>query len=383
VDPDNRHFASLDGVLFNRNKTEIVHFPHAITGSFAIPASVTKIERGQFNRRTGLSSVDIPASVATIGNNAFDGCTWLTSINVDPNNENFASLDGVLFNKDKTALIRFPPGKRGIYSIPNTVTRIEDSAFLGSSGLREVNIPGSVTSIGSQAFSRTGLVTVTVPNSVTSLGWNAFSDNPNLVSIVLPDGLNLMAYTNGKGGGEDFFFGNASLERIIVGRGNRNYSSVDGVLFSRDGRTLVRFPQGRRGHYTIPDTVTSIGYKAFYNAVYLTSITMPASLTNIGDFAFDGCTSLFAVTIPNSVTSIGRFAFARCTGLISVSLPASLNSIGDFAFYNCINLRHFSMDQNNQYFTLANGVIFNRDKTEITQILPGVSGAHHLLAHSE
>jgi len=282
-----------------------------------------------------------------------------------------------------TRLIRFPQAKEvSSYTIPDTITQIGNSAFSGALRLTEVYIPNGVAHIGNRAFERTGLYEVTIPDSVTFLGWGAFSGSVNLHTIILPDGL-AFAHSNGKGGGDDFILGAVNLQRIIVGSSNQRYSSVDGVLFSRDGRTLLRFPQGRQGAYTIPDGVTHIGYKAFYNAAGLTSVTIPASVNSIGDFAFDGASSLIAVTIPEGVTSIGRFAFARCSALISVSIPASLNSIGDFVFYACNNLRHVSMDEDNSSFTLSNGVIFNRDMTEIAQILPGAAWHHHLLADAE
>ena len=382
VEMGNRHFVSQEGVLFDRDMTSIVYFPNARAGSFAIPAGITSIGWAQFGGRAGLTSIVIPASVTSIGNSTFDNSTSLTSITVDPDSEHFASVDGVLFSRDMTRLVRFPEGRGGTYSIPDTVTEIAGSAFSGTSGLTGVYIPDSVTSIGHSAFAGSGLVSVFIPDSVTSLGWGIFSGASDLVSIILPEGLSLPIASgeDGKGGGEDFFWELDRLEQIIVGENHRYYRSIDGVLFSRDGTTLVRFPQGRRGGFTIPDGVTSIGYKAFYNAAGLTSVIISASVTSIADFAFDGASSLISVSIPEGVANIGRFAFARAASLISVSIPASVNSIGDFVFYACVNLRHVSVDENSSSFTLSNGIIFNRGMTEIAQILPNAAWQHHLLA---
>ena len=150
------------------------------------------------------------------------------------------------------------------------------------------------------------------------------------------------------------------MQQIIAGLNNPNYSTVDGVLFNKDKTVLIRFPQGKTGSYNIPDTVTRIAYKAFYGSSGLTSVNIPASVTSIGDFAFDGCTSLTSVNIPNGVTDIGRYAFTRCTSLVSVNIPASLTSIGDFAFYDT-RLQNITVDQNNNYYTMVNGMLFKND----------------------
>jgi hypothetical protein len=113
----------------------------------SIPNSVTAIGNGAFNY-SGLTSVTIPRSVTTIGNEAFIGCTGLTSIRVDAANTQYSSGNGALFDKNKTALVSYPGGKTGGYTIPNSVTTVGDWAFSGCTGLTSVTIPNSVTSIG-------------------------------------------------------------------------------------------------------------------------------------------------------------------------------------------------------------------------------------------
>ena len=134
-----------------------------------IPNSVTSIGPRAFSA-TSLTSVMIPNSVNNIGSVAFFSFS-LTNISVDAANAVYSSLDGVLFNKAQTTLIQFPNGRGGGYAIPNTVTNIGESAFLGCSSLTNVTIPNSVTSLGDGAFwGCTSMTNVTIGNSVTSIG---------------------------------------------------------------------------------------------------------------------------------------------------------------------------------------------------------------------
>jgi len=129
---------------------------------------------------------------------------------------------------------------------------------------------------------------------------------------------------------------------------NLFYCSLDGVLFDYSLTTLIQYPGGIGGSYTIPDSVTDIGDYAFSDCSGLTSVTIPGSVTNIGDYAFYACPSLTNATIANGVTNIGIAAFCFCTNLSSVTVPGSVTNIGDCAFFGCLNLTNA---------TIANGVI--------------------------
>ncbi|GHU02070.1 hypothetical protein FACS1894147_03170 [Spirochaetia bacterium] len=143
--------------------------------SVSIPSGVTTIESEAFSGCTGLTSVSIPESVTHIGFDTFSGCTGLTSIQVNTNNKDYTSRDGLLFDKTGDTLLAYPAGLKGPYAIPAGVTGIGNFAFSGSTGLTAVSIPVGVTSIGYSAFHGcTGLASINIPASVTTIEESAF-----------------------------------------------------------------------------------------------------------------------------------------------------------------------------------------------------------------
>ena len=220
-------------------------------------------------------------------------------------------------------------------NVTYSVTSIGNEAFNGCSGLTSVSIPNSVTSIRSRAFNGcSGLTSVSIPNSVTYIGDYAFYRCNGLTSVTIPNSVTSII--------SKAFSGCSSLNSINVASGNTHYSSIDGVLYNYVQDILIQCP-GAKTSVTIPNSVTSIGYSAFYDCSGLTSITIPNSVTSIGNEAFNGCSGLTSITIPNSVTSIGHSAFNACRGLTSVTIPNSVTSIGYYAFNACSGLTSVSI----------------------------------------
>ena len=186
-----------------------------------IPDSVTSIGDWAFAQCREMPYVTIPNGITSIGEVAFFECGSLTSIDVSPNNPSYCSIDGVLFNKDKTLLIQCPPKKQGQYTIPNSVTSIGAGAFHGSN-LTSIDIPDSVTNIGFSAFQEcNGLTSVFIPDSVTSIGRWAFYQCKNLITVTIPDRVSSI--------GDCAFYGCYSLTSIDVSPNNPSYCSIDGV----------------------------------------------------------------------------------------------------------------------------------------------------------
>ncbi|GHU15563.1 hypothetical protein FACS1894163_02740 [Spirochaetia bacterium] len=263
--------------------------------AMVIPATigglpVTGIEHWAFYRRTGLTSITIPAGVTSIARWAFENCTGLMAIQVDADNTAFSSRNGVLFNKAEDTLIKYPPGLKGQYAIPEGVTSIVRWAFENC----------------------TGLTSVSIPEGVTSIGFSAFGDCTGLMAIQ-------------------------------VDADNTAFSSRNGVLFNKAEDTLIQYPPGLKGQYAIPEGVTGIGSGAFEDCTGLTSVSIPEGVTGIGSGAFEDCTGLTSVSIPEGVTSIAGWAFRNCTGLTSVSIPEGVTSIALWAFRNCTGLTSVSI----------------------------------------
>lgn len=245
----------------------------------------------------GDTEITIPDNITYIKDKALYNCSSLTRINVDNNNNTYCDIDGVVFSKDRKKLILCPDGKSGSYIIPDNVTTITNRAFKWCLRLTDITIPASTVNIENYAFE-----------------WCS------------------------------------NLSRINVNDNNMTYCSIDGVLFSKDRKKLILCLRGKSGNYVIPESVTTIGNRAFEWCVRLTDIILPDSITIIDDYAFEYCCNLKNIVIPSNVKSIGKNAFYNCSCLTTVNIPDSVDHIGNNAFLGCRSLVNVSLPHHFKIF---------------------------------
>lgn len=310
----------------------------------SLPDSLEKISSSAFENCTSLAGADIPANVSVIEDNVFSGCTNMKYINAAAGN--YSSEDGVLFNADKTKIVRYPPKKDGSeYTVPASVETIgaaafegsllknvkfagfslrfvEDEAFCRCKELETIKFPkGTVKSVGSRAFMDcTSLKWADFPNSVENIGDSVFDGCLKLEYFDVPSKTSHI--------GNTVFYNCPALYEIRVTEGNKYYMSENGVLFNKKQTELIQYPADKlENEYVIPDKVTTIAWYAFYR-----------------------CTELEVVFIPKKVTSIGYQAFGRCAKLSDIYV-----------------------DEDNKNYSDIEGVLFDKEGLELIQYPSGRS----------
>ena len=309
-----------------------------------LPDNLLSIGSDAFHLCTALKNVIIPSSVTSIGVTAFRTCISLENITVDGNNAYYKSIDGNLYTKDEKTLIQYAIGKSSTqFTIPNNVINLADysfstsklskvifepeskcenignSAFVGCQSLTSITIPDSVTKIGDNAFEYCdSLISIKISDNVTTIGNYAFLDCRSLTSITIPDSVTDI--------GDYALCGCESLASITVDEKNQNYQSIDGNLYTKDGKILIQYATGKTDeHFIIPSCLTSIGKLAFSYCSSLKSITFAeeSQLNSIDRSAFY-FSSLISIEIPSSVTSIGYDVFLYCHHLENISFAGTV-----------------------------------------------------------
>jgi len=285
-----------------------------------------------FRGSENLTQIKFPATLAVIEPCAFWGCISLHEIIIHPDNSNFVSVDGVFYNKTMTMLYKYPPARiDDDFEIPATVDTIRSYAFNYCNGLDSLVIPDHVTVVGEYSFSNTrNLKYLDLGNGIPYFGQAMINGSQDLLTIRLGDSFSAL-------NGYDFNHC-PKLMNIYVSETNSNLKDIDGVLFSKDGSVLLRYPVSRE-NYNIPYGVNSIGRSAFSGCRNMKSVNIPGSIVTINNGVFSDCDSLKSIEIPNSVRNIYSSAFARCYLLESASIGNGLDSIGTSIFSGCNSLR--------------------------------------------
>ena len=254
--------------------------------SIILPNTLKEICGEAFSNNENLNYVKIPKTVTNIGLSVFSGCPCLTSIDVDSKSNSFVSVDGILFSKDRKRLVNYPCGKIGDYVIPDGTEHIY-GAFNGCK---------YITSI-------------TIPKSIEKVEEHDYFDDCKFKTV----------YIQGATKGAKFI---PCTEKYIVNEDNQEYSTIDGVLYDKAKKTLLRYPPSCQATSTYDTEI--IGYKAFCDCNFLTSIRIDHPTKKIGQYAFLRCRNLQTIKIPSTVTEINKDAFLGCNNLSHLYFESSI-----------------------------------------------------------
>ncbi|MCM1498544.1 MAG: leucine-rich repeat domain-containing protein [Clostridium sp.] len=253
-----------------------------------VPKNIKIIYPKAFKNCSQLKKIHLTGGTERIGRGVLDGCIGLETIDIT-NSNYFTSMNSLLIDKKAKILVKFY-GESVKCSIINGIVTICEKAF----------------------------------------------ERGNIEKIMIPSSIELIE--------ENAFYCTMKLKEINVDPNNRIYKSIDGVLHSRDGRVLLRYPQGKMDvSYYLEDNVTKIERKAFSCAVNLVSITFDGDVKEISENAFEYCEAIENIILPRSVQRIGERAFQYCKKLSSVMLPQGIIRIGDCAFMGCAMLKTLSV----------------------------------------
>lgn len=232
------------------------------------------------------------------------------------------------------------------------------------SSITNLVVEEGVTSIGDHAFCGTKISTMSLPESLETIGDVAFSNFP-MQEIYIPSKVHDLLLTS---------FDVNNLSSLVVSEENPYYTTVDGVLYSKDMSTLIFCPSANPAtEYTIPEGVTTIGKNAFFSNAYIKSVTIPDSVTTIEEGAFK-MSNVQTVTLPSGIGTIPKDAFAY-SKLQSITIPDSVTTIEDYAFLNCKQLETVTVPSS--VTTIGNKVFsyLGSDENTITIVTPNGSAA--------
>ncbi len=318
--------------------------------SIEIPDSVESIGSYAFYTCSGLDSITIPDSVKYIGYSAFADTAYYVFENVDNfvlNIDNHlirAVTDGIIGDyeiRESTVTIA---EKAFAYceqlesvKIPETVTEISQKAFWGCEQLKSVEIPETVTEIRDETFRNCGFESIEIPGSVTNIGDKVFADCENLTSVVIPDSVT---------------------------------SIGDGAFRDCTNLSLIE----------IPDSVTTVGENILADTAYYND----ASNWENGILYLDG----WVLSVDKELTGdcvikegtkgIADYAFEGCDYITSITFPKSLESIGYLSVYACDSLNSFYVDEDNKYFSVEDGILYNKDKTKLVYYPSGRTDTYYI-----
>lgn len=229
--------------------------------------------------------------------------------------------------------------------MPKTVSNIDESAFEGCQGLVTVQLPEGVEEIKKETFAGCeNLSYIKIPSTVEKIDESAFKNCSMMVNLILPASLNVFN-TNAVDGCK-------SMTSIEVDTLNAVYSSRNGVLFDKNGTTILRCPEGKAS-YIIGDGVSVIGERAFRGCSKLNAIEIPYNVKQMMNGAFEECTLLKEIKIPESLTFVADGAFKNCTTLRDVTLSEQTKMVREESFSGCTALENLNIPEVTEIGTRA------------------------------
>ena len=386
------HCSSLTDVIFPKSLTCIgdraFEYCTALK-KIKIPDSVANIEWGAFQDCSSLTSVEVPNSLKTIGGSTFSRCSSLETVK---------PLSSV--NRIGSGAFRNCTALTDIGML-SSLEYIDDSAFEYCSSLANISFSDNLKYIGDKAFYSCDMLSnITLPDTIKSIGasafsWTAYFDDDGNWEL------------DNDGNRVALYIGNylVSTYSSYYLKGNYNVRPNTKAIAARAFSQCYELTS-----ISVPDSVIGIGHGAFLGCSSLTSFFIPKNVTEIqgGTFygctslknitipngvikieyeygekgAFEDCTSLTSITIPDSVTSIEVRAFKGCTSLTSVTISDGVTNIGDQAFANCVSLTEITVDKDNLNYSSADGVLFNKDQTELLQYPAGKTNKSYIIPDS-
>ncbi len=326
VDEENAFYSSLDGVLFNKDKTTLITYPkHKTDMVFSLPESVTKIEASAFNQNKHIKTVIFNENLVEICDYAFKECDNLGSI-----------------------------------SLPDSVKKIGKEAFLSCDSLTSAHL-GCVEEIGREAFRYTNIKILTIPKTLKKMDIQAFMFNDALTSVTIEEGVEEIS--------SQAFAHCISLEEVSIPDSVTSIASnaffgtklkqLDDALYI--GEKLLSCTAS--GSYTVKEGTRFIANGAFKES-HVTHVNLPDSMEHIDAGAFSGAEELESVKMPETITGISMGAF-NDTKLKSIYIGKNVKYIAPGVFNNCDYLEEIIVHEDNQYFASVDGVLYNKDKTQI------------------
>lgn len=343
----------------------------------------TDEDRNKQFKNITVKSIVIGKEITGVDEDTFSRCTDLESITVAEGNENLVAEDNVLYNKDKTKIIRYAPAKTDTqYTMPNTVTVIAGGAFEDAVNLEKVTSSDKLTEIKNYAFNDcTALTEITLPETIETImvdpfygsgltdvyyeGTQSMWNKVRIYDVWITNNATVhYLYDEANKLGDNVYYklDSETGELSLIGTGvTYDYTSLwdDNVnlspLYENKDIKSIKIDEG----------ITGIGNNVFPYCSNVTSVTFPTSLESIGNNAFDSCYNIETLELPEGLKTIGENAFYSSRKITSVYIPDSVTEIGTGAFTDNAALTSVTVGANNENFSSLDGILFNKDKTTL------------------